>query len=265
MEIENNNINPQDMDKINAMFSNDKRVNIVNTKYQYSYVGMEEVMNNPEEYIIPELQQACKKLWDMNIFTFMVSNREDGGNTYIILEKLSEKNEKIFKKLMKESPNNYIFDDYRNSLAIKFFTENISEQKIARMFDMAIKHFAPQDVQKPFYLTEKEFLINCGCNKKIPNPDFVEPGPMPSNGNIQEFNEWLKKTEIPETITIFDKSKVTKSIKEYLKEKNVLSCYDPATKRIYSSELFLKKHLDYVKKHNETNAEENEESISLNN
>ena len=52
------------------------------TKYNYSYVELEEVIFNPEEYI-------CKVLWEKNIETFVVSNNED-KHLYVFLPNISE-------------------------------------------------------------------------------------------------------------------------------------------------------------------------------
>ena len=83
------------------------------TKYEYCYVSMPEVEANIDEYIIPELQEACKSLWKRNVFTFMCSNRNDGGSAYIILESLSPENKEIFEQLKKDHPEYFIFDNYR--------------------------------------------------------------------------------------------------------------------------------------------------------
>ena len=214
------------------------------TKYQHSYVNMEKVVNNPEEYIIPELQAACKKLWSINIFTFMCSNREDGGHSYILLEKLSAENQAIFEKLRKEHPKNFIFNEFRRRFGIDFKTENMTEKEIAEIFDNAISYFKPQDIQIPFYETREQFLFNCGCYSEIPNPKYVEdPGPMP--GNLKALDEWFAKQQ--KTLKVFDENKVTKPMGEYLKEK-AITTYDPETQRIYQSEYFFQKHLDFIKK-----------------
>lgn len=59
------------------------------TKYNYSYVELEEVISNPEEYIIPQCLPTCKALWEKNIETFMVSNNDD-KYLYVLLTNISE-------------------------------------------------------------------------------------------------------------------------------------------------------------------------------
>lgn len=57
-------------------------------KYGYGKVDMLEVMNNIDEYIIPENREACKLLWSKNIFTIMCNNY-DNDESWITLSKLS--------------------------------------------------------------------------------------------------------------------------------------------------------------------------------
>lgn len=225
------------------------------TQYQYSYVDMEEVIKNPDEYIIPELQASCKKLWSMNIFTFMCSNRNDGGHSYILLEKLSDENQTIFDELRKKYPKNFIFSQYRKCFGIDFETENLSVKEISKKFEKAISCFKEQDIQKPFYITKEQFLLDCGCYREVPNPKFVEnPGPMPMGTDLKALDEWFEKINQPKTLKIFDETKVVKPIEEYLKEKHITT-YDPKTQRIYQSEFFLNKHQDYIEKHSEVERE----------
>lgn len=225
-------------------------------KYNYTYVNMEEVMKNPDEYIIPELQEACKKLWSMNIFTFMCSNRDDGGHSYILLEKLSNENQSIFNELREKYPKNFIYSQYRKCFGIDFNTENMSEQEIAKKFEEAISYFKQQDIQNTFFTTRERFLLDCGCYKEVPNPNYVEdPGPMPTGTDLEALDEWFKKIDQPKMIKEFDESKVVKPMEEYLKEKNITTSYDPKTQRIYESKFFLDRHLEFVEKTSLTTVE----------
>lgn len=65
-------------------------------KYQYTHEPAGKVMQNPEEYIIPECLEACKILWGKGITTFMCSNYEN-VILYVSLEEdlLSEENRQI--------------------------------------------------------------------------------------------------------------------------------------------------------------------------
>jgi len=91
--------------------------NRYNTKYNYSYVELEEVISNPEEYIIPQCLPTCKTLWDKNIETFMVSNNED-KYLYVLLANVSEQNEAKMEQLL-QNDKRFFFDDYRSAYGIK--------------------------------------------------------------------------------------------------------------------------------------------------
>ena len=70
---------------------------------------------------------------------------------------------------------------------------------------------------------------------------------MPIGTDLKTLDEWFAKVDQPKMLKVFDETKVVKPIEEYLKEKNITT-YDPKTQRIYQSEFFLKRHLDYVEK-----------------
>ena len=85
-------------------------------RYQYPYVELEDVMANPEEYIIPQCLPACRALWDKNIETFMVSNNDD-EDLYVLLTNVSDENMAIFNQTKQQDPR-FVFDGYRNTIGI---------------------------------------------------------------------------------------------------------------------------------------------------
>lgn len=85
-------------------------------RYQYPYVEFEDVMANPEEYIIPQCLPACRALWDKNIETFMVSNNDD-EDLYVLLTHVSDENMAIFNQMKQQDPR-FVFDGYRNTIGI---------------------------------------------------------------------------------------------------------------------------------------------------
>ena len=66
--------------------------------YQYSAIDMRVVMNNPEEFIIPENLEACKLLWSKNIFTKM-NNNYDNDYSWITISRFSPENQELFDAL----------------------------------------------------------------------------------------------------------------------------------------------------------------------
>ena len=35
--------------------------------FNYAGLSIDKIINNPDEYIVPECQEACKKFWNMNV------------------------------------------------------------------------------------------------------------------------------------------------------------------------------------------------------
>lgn len=50
-----------------------------NSKKDFDYPGLsiDKIVANPDEYIVPECIEACKKFLDLNIFTVSCSNRRE--------------------------------------------------------------------------------------------------------------------------------------------------------------------------------------------
>lgn len=100
-------------------------------------IAMSDIINNPDEYIIPECIAACQSFWDKNIFTVSCSNRdeirdEDGNiNKFIMIDHLSAENEKKFKQLVELHPNNYrvVRIEDRIYYAIVISTKDIIEER----------------------------------------------------------------------------------------------------------------------------------------
>jgi hypothetical protein len=63
---------------------------------------------------------------------------------------------------------------------------------------------------------------------------------------MKVLDEYLQKMEVPETLQIFDETKMQKTFAEYVKENNAEHRIDPDSKNIYKSEFFLAKHYDYI-------------------
>ncbi len=218
-------------------------------QYNYTYVSMPEVERNIDEYIIPELQEACKTLWSKNVFTFMCSNRNDGGAAYIILEKLSPENQAIFEKLKKKSPANYLFDTYRNANRIQIpCVTDMSYEEISKEFLKLISPLKPQEVQSRFYISKEDYLISQGCYDEVPNPDYDEnPGPMPTTADLKILDAWFAKCNTPATLKVFNPNKMTKSFEGYVLDNGDLDRTDLKSGKVYENAYFLDKQKKYEK------------------
>ena len=121
------------------------------SKYQYSYVDLPYVLENPEEFIIPECLDACKLLWRKNIETFMCSNYDD-DNLYILVMNLSDKNLETIKRLSEDSEN-YFYSHSRKCYGIK--VEGRSREQVEKL-NFLTEVFTMQDTKR--FVSGEEFL-----------------------------------------------------------------------------------------------------------
>lgn len=157
------------------------------TRYQYPYVELEQVMANPDEYIIPACQPACRALWNKNIETFMVSNNDD-KDLYVLLSNVSPENMTILKELAQSDPR-YYFDGYRNTfgIAVKGMTEDSMRELVAltevfRIQD-TVRYQSVEDFLESYKMTDGELKIaEDGTIHRSPNPALA-------NATIQEALE----------------------------------------------------------------------------
>lgn len=146
-------------------------------------------MANPDEYIIPACQPACKALWNKNIETFMVSNNDD-RDLYVLLANVSPENVSILKELAQSDPR-YYFDWFRNTfgIAVKGMTEDSMRELVAltdvfRIQD-TVRYQSVEDFLASYKMTDGELKIGeDGTIHRNPNPALA-------NATIKEA---LKKT-----------------------------------------------------------------------
>ena len=148
--------------------------------YGYMHVDLEIVAGNIGEYIIPECRDACKKLWEHNIFTNIFSDipahspRESEAESsyiWISLGRLSPENQEIFDRLHQQDPEHYLEE---GKICVSRDAENIDEQllKLSDVFEM-------QDVieEGEGYMTVKDFIDNLPrliAERAIEEPKFDE-------------------------------------------------------------------------------------------
>ena len=189
-------------------------------KYQYTNVGMEYVVNDIEEYVIPECQQACRLLWSKNIETFMSSNHQD-QDLYVLLSKLSNENQKIFDEMSKNDKR-YFFDESTHYYGIRV---NGAGEESVNDLNSLTETFSIQDVEERRYMTADDFL-----------KDYkYQDGPMAGidkYGNIHRgINPTLKD------VSFLDALQATKSQGLYVEEED----------RVYESQMYLEWHKRYLK------------------
>lgn len=190
-----------------------------NTQYQYTSVDMESVVDNIEEYVIPECQQACRSLWSKNIETFMASDHQD-QSLYVLITKLSNENQKIFDELS-NNDKRYFFSDFRHCYGIR--VKGVDEES-ANILNGLTEVFSIQDVESRRHQTADDYLENF---KRKGGAVYVD-----EYGNIRrDINPDLKDV----------------SFLDALQASNSEGLYVEKEDRVYNSPLFLEWHKRYQK------------------
>ena len=204
--------------------------------FEYQHVDMKYVIQNPEEYIIPECLPACKALWEKNIPTFMVSNHEDTGVIYVLIDYLSEENMRIFSshttgpKVIegaKEDPN-FFYSFYRRKYGIRVLNPSENPNAVQELTSL-VDELEMQDVSPSMYMTEEQLLDSYkreGGDYELHDDGTLERkiNPERANATLEEAIEALKKGEILD--------------EDYF--------HDKAEKRIYLSRTYYEWHKRYL-------------------
>lgn len=221
----------------------------VNDEYAPArHCSMEVVEKTPRKFIIEECIPACKKLWNKNIYTFMVSDHRDSGCCWIEvdIDNLSDENKVILMQL--EGEGVFKFENHEGKIA--FGVEGVGTQAQTRLLELA-QQFQMQDV--PYgeaYITLSEYLIRCGCYDEVENSNYVsmvEPWNTNLSGEqlgnyMVEYSEWKNSDRSKPTVKVFNTSKITKTLEEYFNENDAI--YDGD--RVYLSDYHYRKHMNYV-------------------
>ena len=186
------------------------------TQYQYSYVELENVINNPNEYIIPQCLPACEILWNKNIETFMVSNNED-DHLYVLLTNISEDNKNLLDYLIQQD-SRYFFDHYRSTYGFK--SEGVDKAAASELSTLA-NQLKMQDTLR--FKTSEKFLS-----------DFKMTG---GKMEIDEYGHIIRQ-ENPElsNVTLEDALRRTGKEQLYVEQEN----------RVYESAMYLQWHQRYL-------------------
>lgn len=164
------------------------------TRYQYSYVELEDVMANPSEFIIPQCLPACRSLWDRNIETFMVSNNDD-KDLYVLMHNLSGENKALMNKLL-HADKRFFFDEYRKTYGIRVKGNDV---KAMHELTALVEALQIQDTLR--FQTTKQFLESykmMGGKKEINEYGYIltMPNPELANATLQEALEKTGKSNL---------------------------------------------------------------------
>lgn len=200
-----------------------------------SRVKQEEVESNPRRWIIEECVPACEILWNKNIYTFMCSDSLD-KNAWIelVLENLSEENLAILEEIKSE----YICYQYHKG-CINISVNGMGKSAQDELIEVATR-FKMQDVPKnEATIRIDDLFIASGCYKEVPNPKYR---PLKEQLEEMTLEDWDAAVE-PETLRVFDISKLNKPIKDYIEDYGGVLDEQGV---IYRSQFHYDKHLKYL-------------------
>lgn len=216
--------------------------NIQPKKYQYTHMDVSYVAENINEYIIPECRQACKLLWNKNIFTYLCTNY-DNDYTAIAISEFSAENQKIFYEL---SQTDSRFIKWRGLPSISL---EATGKEVMPVLNGLTDLFRMQDVLSSGFYTVESFLIERGCYNIVENPRYLDDNPSlnPKDKDITTMMKHVGDSggNTP-YIYIYDESKVTRSLGSYLKEAGLTDFYIPHEGKIFKNEFYFKSHKRYL-------------------
>ena len=218
------------------------------------YVSMpiEQVMADPDEFIIPENRRAIEYLWDMNIITQQTNDYEN-EDSWIALGMLSKENDKIITKMRNDmqfsdpqKPGILLHHGLGFRVPVKPGTKDTFDD-----FKPLFELLSMQDVERDGYMTLDEFYSRyTDCWKQIRNP-YLELEPKIEN--YEDPREWLEashdyyRKKYPQTpfVRVYDETKATKSLEEYLEAAEFLDCYDPEEQKVFLNRRLYEGHMRY--------------------
>lgn len=224
--------------------------------YHYVTMPINRVMDNIEQFIIPENRRAINYLWDKNILTVQTNNY-DNEDSWINIGKLSEENSKIFWNFANTS---YLLRD--NDPKIGLVGNGIGfrvpivpgTMDTFEAFKPLIDVMKMQDVQKDGYMTIEEFYIKCtDCHSIVDNPNY-HPLLKPKERDYPDahsysaaYDQYVESVLEPRHLLVFDSSKCVKDFDEYLKEAGLLGCFDQEEGKIFLNKRLYEGHMRYKK------------------
>lgn len=200
-------------------------------QYQYRKTDTKDVIENPEEYIIPECLEACKTLWDKNIETLMCANY-DNNDLFINIVNggLSDENKKIF---IENEGKGFTLGEEHDYPTIQ--VPGQTSESAADLKTLADK-LKIQDVRDERFQSSEKFL------------EEYKYGDMPA-----EYTKIDERGDI-HIDRQYDPERVNATLQDALMQTGKANLYVPSEDRVYESQMFLDWHNRYLEEKNkETN------------
>ena len=216
-------------------------------------VPIQDVMDDPTRYIIPQNLNAIQFLSYLNILTEQTNDYEN-DDSWIAIGMLDKENEKQLSKMIN---NPEYFDLTKPGVLLHHGGHGLrvpikpGDKDTGEEFLKLFKMFKMQDIQKTGYMTLDEFFANyTNCWKIVKNPYLSMEPKIGEYEDVMEYvdalNEYHRKGyPITPKVKVLDRTKLTKSIPEYIEEAGFLDCYDAEEGKIFLSKKLYEGHMRY--------------------
>lgn len=193
-------------------------------QYRYQPTPVEYVMENPEQYIIPECLECCKLLWSKGIDTTQCSNNEDRLEIWVELATLtlSEENKQILEELKEKDKRVEFFEGLHNTHEYRLIVDRIDNPNASQQLCEIASNFVLQDTNQ--YITDEAILDRYKREGGTYTIDeygqvFRQINPERQNATLEEA---LSHIENPE-LYIPEEGRLYKSIHAYNVHQNYLN------------------------------------------
>lgn len=199
-------------------------------RYNHMPTNMEHVVENAEEYIIPENLPACKSLWGKNIDTVQCSNYDDKDRLSIDLGQLSDENMSILQEMIEHGIPGYSITTNitsgQNTIAIA--------AKTPQGLQKLVESFVLQDVQEgEGYTDASQYLAEF---RKL--PDGISIGPNEDGWYVDIYGN---VGILPE-----GQGNPNATLEQALAARGDEHLYIPEEGRVYASDFRLEQHKRFL-------------------
>ena len=119
------------------------------TRYQYMPTSIEDVMKNPEQYIIPECMECCKILWSKGIDTYQCGNYDDalglGFWVEVDYDTLSDENKKKLEEISKNDSRVYFAEGLQGQHTYRMRVERVNNPNASDELSEIARNLLLQD------------------------------------------------------------------------------------------------------------------------
>lgn len=209
------------------------------SRYQYTPVSVEFVMQNPEQYIIPECLDCCKLLWSKGIDTYQCGNYDDpvsnGFWVEVDYDTLSDENKKIFEQMENSDSRVYFSDGLQGNHTYRMRVERVNNPNASQELCDIANNLVLQDTC--LFVTDEDLLDSY----KKDGGDYI----------VDEYGKTYQE---------INPDRVDATLLDALKAIEHPELYSASEGRLYKNQHALNVHRNYLEKIDKVN----EDSINNN-